>query len=220
MITKQQLLFGVPTAVGGVLAAAVLGLVAWPQWQQVQVGRSRLAELREIEAQLPLMATQLQREQQGVVKAQEQQALVLQLIAGSGTLATFMAQVDKLAALSGVKLSLYEPLAAAPPPDPKAGGQPAKPPGKDAPPQPPADPLLASGVAKQEVLLSAAGRYPALMAFMRQLEALSVLVVQSNLQLAVEEQKAQAAPASAKGPVAPPPVQLKMSVATYYRAPP
>lgn len=200
-------------AVGGVLAAAVLGLVAWPQWQQVQVGRSRMAELREIESRLPLMATQLQREQLASEKAQGQQALVLQLIAGSGTLATFMAQVDKLAALTGVKLSLYEPLAGAappPPPDPKPAG-------KDAPPPPPADPLLVPGLAKQEVLLSAAGRYPALVAFMRQLEALSVLVVQSNLRLSVEEQKAQAA--SVKGPQPPPAVLLKMGVATYYRSP-
>lgn len=211
MIPQQQLLFGVPMAVGGVLAAAVLGLVAWPQWQQVQVGRSRMAELREIESRLPLMATQLQREQLASEKAQGQQALVLQLIAGSGTLATFMAQVDKLAALTGVKLSLYEPLAgAAPPPDPKSAG-------KDAPPLPPADPLLVPGLAKQEVLLSAAGRYPALVAFMRQLEALSVLVVQSNLRLSVEEQKAQAA--SVKGPQPPPAVLLKMGVATYYRSP-
>lgn len=211
MIPQQQLLFGVPMAVGGVLAAAVLGLVAWPQWQQVQVGRSRMAELREIESRLPLMATQLQREQLASEKAQGQQALVLQLIAGSGTLATFMAQVDKLAALTGVKLSLYEPLAgAAPPPDPKPAG-------KDAPPPPPADPLLVPGLAKQEVLLSAAGRYPALVAFMRQLEALSVLVVQSNLRLSVEEQKAQAA--SVKGPQPPPAVLLKMGVATYYRSP-
>ena len=129
-----------------------------------------------------------------------------------------MAQVDKLAALSGVKLSLFEPLASASPvSDPKATGQPAKPQGKDSPPPAPADPLLARGVAKQEVLLSAAGRYPALMTFMRQLEALNVLVVQSNLQLSVEEQKAQAA--TAKGPQVVPPVQLKMSVATYYRPP-
>lgn len=211
MSAREQLLFGLPTAVGGVLAAAVLGLVAWPQWQQVQVARSRAVELRQLEGQLPLLAAQLQREQLGIEKAQGQQALVLQLIAGSGTLATFMAQVDRLAARTGVKLSLYEPLVSAAP-----AGPAAKPAGKEASP-PPADPLLASGVARQEVVLSAAGRYPALVAFMRQLEALSVLVVQSNLQLAVEEQKAPAAPD--QGPRPPAAVLLKMAVATYIRSP-
>jgi len=218
MISRPQVLFGIPVTLGGLVVFTLGGLVLWPQWQQVQVGRSRVAELREIEAQLPLMARQLGREQQGVEKAQGQQALVLQLIAGSGTLATFMAQVDRLASLSGVKLSLYEPLAsAAPAPDAKAAAQQPKPAGKDEPPPPPADPLLASGVAKQEVLVSAAGRYPALLTFLRQLEKLSVLVVQSNLQLSAEERKAQAV--AAKGPQAEPSVQLKMSVATYYQAP-
>ena len=213
MITRPQLLFAIPAALGGVVALTLGAVVLWPQWQQVQVGRSRVVELRDIEAQLPLMASQLQREQQGVQKAQAQQGVVLQLIAGSGSLATFLAQLDRLAASSGVKLALFEPLAvAAPAPDPKA----AKPAGKDAPPQPPADPLLAKGVAKQEVLLSAAGGYPALLAFMRQLEKLNVLVVQSNLQLAAPEQKAAAAPGKETPP---PPVQLKMSVATYYREP-
>lgn len=218
MIARTQLLFAVPTALGGVVAAVIGGALLWPQWQQVQVGRSRVAELREIEAQLPLMAQQLTREQQGVVQAREQQGVVLQLIAGSGSLATFMAQVDRLAALAGVKLSLYEPLAAAAPaPDPKAAGQP-KPGAKDEPPPPPSDPLLrAPGVAKQEVLLSATGRYPALLAFMRQLEKLRVLVVQSNLQLAADVQQQTGQPAQ-KAQVLPP-VQLKMSVATYYRSP-
>lgn len=204
MIPRQQLLFGLPTAVGGVLAAMVLAVVAWPQWQQVEVARSRAVELRHLETRLPLLAAQLQRERLGSEKAQGQQALVLQLIAGSGTLATFMAQVDRLAARSGVRLSLYEPLAgAAPPPDPKAAGQLAKPAGKTAR-SPQGDPLLAPGVAKQEVLLSAAGRYPALVTFLRQLEGLSVLVVQSNLQLISEEQA--------------PRLLLKMRVATYSRA--
>lgn len=72
MISRAQLLFGAPTVLGGVVAAALLGFVGWPQWQQVQVGRSRMDELREIEAQLPLMATQLQREQLGVQTAQGQ----------------------------------------------------------------------------------------------------------------------------------------------------
>ena len=217
MITRPQLLLGVPAVLGGIVAAGFAAFVAWPQWQQVQVGRSRVAELREIEAQLPLMAGQLQREQQGVQKAQAQQALVLQLIAGSGTLATFMAQVDRLAALSGVKLSLYEPIvSAAPPADPKTQGQP-KPAEKDGPPPPPPDPLLAPGLAKQELLLSAAGRFLALQQFMRQLEKLNVLVVQSNLQLAAEAPAAPAVPG--KGPSAGLPVQLKMSVATYYRPP-
>lgn len=204
MTTRPQLLFAIPAALGAVVALGLGAAVLWPQWQQVQLSRSRVAELQALEAQLPLLAGQLQREQEGVGRAQGQQAQVLELIAGSGSLATFLAQLDQLAAASGVKLGLFEPLAtAAPPPDPKATAKPAAK-DKNAPPPPPADPLLGEGVAKQEVLVSATGSYPALLAFMRRLEALNVLVAQSNLQLAAE----------------PIPVQLKMGVATYYRAAP
>ena len=202
-MTRAQLLFALPTVLGAAVAVSIAGVVLWPQWRQIEVARNRLEELRALKAQLPLLTRQLERESQGVVQARAQQATVLQLIAGSGSLATFMAQVDRLASASGVKLSLFEPLAAA---VPKAGE-------KDAP-QPPADSLLAPGLTKQEQLLTAVGSYPALLAFMRQLEKLNVLVVQSNLQLATEEQKAQPAPGQ-PSPVLP--VQLKMSVASYVK---
>jgi len=222
MTRSVPLLLALPAALGGLGAAAAAALLLWPQWQQLQRDRSRLIELRGIEAQLPLINQQLRREQQGVAQAQARQALVLQLIAGSGSLATFLAELDRLATGSGVKLSLFEPLAAAAPPRASKAPRPA---GEQVPPPPAADPLLAKGVAKQEVVIGAAGPYPSLLAFMRQLEALSVLVVQSNLQLALEEQKAEAAPAkapgeaAAKAPPGAPVVQLKMGVATYSRAP-
>lgn len=210
----QRLLFLLPAGFGALFSAVIAGFVLWPQWQQVQLGKNRAAELRGLEAQLPLMAGQLKGEQEGVQKAKRQQAVVLQLIAGSGGLVTFLAQLDRLAASSGVKLSLYEPLVT------QAVAADAKAKSKQAPtteakdkdlPATTADPLLAPGLAKQEMLVSATGRYPALLSFMRQLEKLNVLVVQSNLTLALEESKDKAnAPAVI-------PVVLKMSVATYSR---
>jgi type IV pilus assembly protein PilO len=201
MNARARLLLAGPIALGVGASAVLGGLVLWPQWQQMQLGQGRLTELRAMEARLPLIKRQLEREQSGRQTALEQQALVLDLIAGSGSLVTFMAQVDRLAALSGVRLALYEPAAALGEPTPpgNAGAN-----GKSNPAAPPPDPLLAPGVSKQEVLLSAAGNYPALLSFMRKLEKLSVLVVQSNLQLISEE------PA--------PRLLLKMRVAIYSRA--
>ncbi|MEB3262109.1 MAG: hypothetical protein VKK94_04030 [Cyanobacteriota bacterium] len=204
-----------PIILGGGISTALAGLIVWPQWQQFQLGQTRLAELHATEARLPLMKRQLEREQSGTQTAQKQQALVLDLIAGSGSLATFMAQVDRLAALSGVRLALYEPAAATV----GVGSSPSRGAGANAKstPAPPPDPLLAPGVSKQEVLLSAAGSYPALLSFMRQLEKLSVLVVQSNLQLSNEERPSDAATATS-GPQPAPGVLLKMRIATYSRA--
>jgi type IV pilus assembly protein PilO len=212
MTPTQRLLFALPAGIGGLVAAGLAVFVLWPQWQQAQTGHSRAAELRALEAQLPRLARQVEQEQAGVVQAQKQKAFVLQLIAGSGTLATFLAEVDRIAAASGVTLALFEPLSAEPPaqvsPDKsKASGTPGDN-NKDAP-QPPADPLQATGLRKDQLLLSAKGRYPALLAFLRGLEKLNVLLVQSNLQLGLEEPKDRA-----KAPLALP-VILKMSVATY-----
>ncbi len=214
MPPATRLLFSMPIILGGGISTALAGLFVWPQWQQFQLGQTRLAELQATEARLPLMKRQLEREQSGTQTAQKQQTLVLDLIAGSGSLATFMAQVDRLAALSGVRLALYEPAAATvgEPSTSRGAGANAK-----STPAPPADPLLAPGVSKQEVLLSAAGSYPALLSFMRQLEKLSVLVVQSNLQLSNQERPSDAATATS-GPQPAPGVLLKMRIATYSRA--
>lgn len=220
MISRPQLLFAVPTAIGALVAAVISGVLLLPQWQQVQAAGSRGAELRQLEAQLPLMTRQLSREQEGVEEGREQQAVVLQLIAGSGSLATFMAKLDGLASLTGVKLSLFEPqTAASPAPDPKAAAQPKPGSQQQAPPSPP-DPLLrAPGVAKQEVLLSASGRYPDVLAFMRQLEKLNVFVRPSNLQISVAEVKGSQSTPAKGGDQASSPVQLKLNLATYYRTP-
>jgi len=218
-LTRAQLLLAAPAALGAAVAATIALLLILPQWRQVQVARNRVAELQGLEAQLPLLTRQLEREAQGVETAQRQQAVVLQLIAGSGTIATFMAQVDRLASASGVKLSLFEPLSAAAVAAKADQAKPAqaKPGEKPEPPPAGADPLLSPGVSKQEQLVSASGPYPALLTFMRQLEKLNVLVVQRNLQLSVEDQKTQPAPGQ---PVPVQPVQLKVSVATYFRSAP
>ena len=215
MIFRPSMLVALPAALGGIAAAAGGGLLLWPQWQQLQQQRSRMVELRQLEAQLPLMDQQLARELLAAAKADAQQALVLQLIAGSGSLATFLAELDRLADGSGVKLSLFEPLAVMAAPQRPGGSKPA---GEQAPPPPPADPLLARGLAKREALIGATGPYPSLLAFMRQLEKLNVLVVQSNLQLALEAEKAAEPPAKGRRQTAPV-VQLKMGVATYHRSP-
>lgn len=216
MTLRNQLLFAVPAALGGLVAIGVVGFLGWPQWKQVEVGRSRVAELRGLEAQLPLLSRQLQREQVGVREAQRQQTLVLQLIAGSGSLATFMAQVDRLAALSGVQLALFEPQAGlAPASNPQPGAAPNNKTKESNQAAPPRDALLAPGLTKQEILLSAVGSYPALLDWMRQLEKLNSLVVQSNLQLSA--QPLQNTPVSSSAQRLSLPVELKMNVATYAR---
>jgi type IV pilus assembly protein PilO len=100
------------------------------------------------------------------------------LIAGSGDVSTLLAMLSSEAAAAGVVLDRYEPVpaSAAGRADPKAT---PTPPAK--PPKPPADPLLAPGWVKTSVLLTARGAGPQLVQFLRRLERLSPLMVQSDL---------------------------------------
>lgn len=233
-VLERWLLLG-PALTGAVLAVGAAFGLGWPIWQDVQKEQAQVDSLRQLEQQLPLLRRQLAVEREQSEKAALQRQTLQQLIAGSGTLATFMAQVDRLAAASGVRLDLYEPQLPPPPPPPSEDS--ARAPGRDgeAAAAPPPDPLVAEGLEKRILLLKATGKYPKLLTFLRQLETLSVLVSQSDLNLTLEEvkgpepaapsttQAAQGQPAPAR-PVSvktPPKSQvvLRMGVTLYENAP-
>jgi len=112
-----------------------------------------------------------------------------------------------VAGLTGVQLDLYEPQGAAPEPPPKAGaGAEEK--------TPPPDPLAVEGLQRQTVLLAAKGSFPQVLDFLRRMERLNLLVVQSDLQLVLDDPNNGApvtpAPAAAPpGPQSPQPEQSK-----------
>ncbi|MCP9775406.1 hypothetical protein [Cyanobium sp. WAJ14-Wanaka] len=189
----QQPAFWLPLACGGAITALVAGFAVVPQFQQWQQEEARLMALREQVDQLPSLRRQLTSQQERLERAQQQQDLLLQLIAGSGNLATFLAQADQLANRTGVELSLYEPQPQGAAPQPLPAAQ-ADPKGAKAP----QDPLAVDGLQKRTVLLAAKGHFSQLWAFLQGLERLNLLVVQSDLLLSPEEPKA-ATGASAPG---------------------
>jgi type IV pilus assembly protein PilO len=225
---QQRLLLGLPIGVGALLAVLVVGVGVVPQWLKLQSDSERLAQLEEIQGRIPLLRAQIAKVVESQEAAERKQQKVLQLIEGSGELVTFLAQLDREASLLGVQLDLYEPVAVLPPPpadDKKAqkGDQPAA---------PPKTPLEAAGLKAQQVLLTARGPYPNVLAFLRATEKLTVLVSQSNLSLtAVEPPKAAPQPApqggnqaaNQAGTVAPAPpaaaakTELKLML-TYYQS--
>jgi type IV pilus assembly protein PilO len=232
MTPLERAAFWLPLSVGALVAALVGGGLVVPQWQQWQEGQARLEALRASEAQVPLLRRQLAVQLEQQAKAEHQQELLVQLIGGTGDLATVLAQVDRVAGLTGVQLDLYEPQGAAPEPPAKAGAG-----AQDKPAPPPPDPLAVEGLERQTVLLAAKGSFPQVLDFLRRMERLNLLVVQSDLQLVLDDLKngapATAAPAAAPpGPQAPQPAQgkppalangptkvvLKLNVSLYGRA--
>lgn len=232
MTPLERAAFWLPLSVGALVAALVGGGLVAPQWQQWQEGQARLATLRASEAQVPLLRRQLAVQLEQQAKAERQQELLVQLIGGTGDLATVLAQVDRVAGLTGVQLDLYEPQGAAPEPPAKAGAG-----AQEKPAPPPPDPLAVEGLERQTVLLAAKGSFPQVLDFLRRMERLNLLVVQSDLQLVLDDLKngtpaTSAPPAAPPGPPGPQPAQgkppalangptkvvLKLNVSLYGRA--
>jgi type IV pilus assembly protein PilO len=200
-VTREQILLWTPVALGGVVALAAAVLMLLPAVQQLSRKQQELTDLKEQEARVPLLRQQLTQQQETLEEAQQREKQILQLIAGSGDISTFMAQLSREARSSGVQLDSYEPVTApaAPATTPPAG---QTPPAAPNPPQPAAaagaaaavaaavDPLVAPGLQKTSVLITAKGSGPQLQDFLRRLERLSLLVAQSDLSLKTEEAQA------------------------------
>lgn len=201
-VTREQILLWTPVALGGVVALAAAVLMLFPAVQQLSRKQQELTDLKEQEARVPLLRQQLTQQQETLEEAQQREKQILQLIAGSGDISTFMAQLSREARSSGVQLDSYEPVTAtaAPATTPPAG---QTPPAAPNPPQPAAaagaaasgaaaavaaavDPLVAPGLQKTSVLITAKGSGPQLQDFLRRLERLSLLVAQSDLSLKTE----------------------------------
>ena len=167
---RQRVLVAVPALLGGLMALAIGALGVGPQWQGLQAERQRWGQLQEGRQRLPLLRRQLADFERRLQRAEASNRQISTLIAGSGDVSTLLAMLSAEAAAARVVLDRYEPV-----PSPTT----AAPTGKPA--KPPADPLLALGWGKTSVLLTARGAGPQLVQFLRRLEGLSPLMVQSDL---------------------------------------
>jgi type IV pilus assembly protein PilO len=224
-VSREQILLWTPVALGGVVALATAVLMLLPAVQQLSRKQQELTDLKEQEARVPLLRQQLTQQQETLEEAQQREKQILQLIAGSGDISTFMAQLSREALSSGVQLNSYEPVTAtaAPATTPPAG---QTPPAAPNPPQPAAasgapsavaasvDPLVAPGLQKTSVLITAKGSGPQLQDFLRRLERLSLLVAQSDLSLKPEvAQATEGGKAAVSGLTT-----LKFTLSVYSRA--
>ncbi len=194
LLTRERVLLGVPVLVGGLAALGTGLLLVLPSWQKLSADQAELARLKALAATVPQYRRQIDQAEQRQRNAQQLQSRLMSMIAGSGDISTFMSQLGAEASRSGVLLDRYEPAEAAAAQPGSAPAQPGSvpaPPGGQAPPagKAPAlpDPLLAPGLKKTDLLITAHGSAPNLLTFLRRLEALSLLVVQSDLSLKQEE---------------------------------
>jgi type IV pilus assembly protein PilO len=211
----RRLWFWVPIGVGAALALALVVTVITPLWVSLQRDSKRLSEVEDLKAQLAqqrLIARSLDQQEE---KAEGQRQSLVKVITGSGDVSTFLAQLDQMAKANGVQLDLFEPTdsAAAAVDSGKQQSPQAQAQGQK--PKPPVDPLELEGLQRNSLLMAARGNFPELLSFLRQLEALNVLVVQSDLQLNQDAKQGAGAEGDALLPV---PVVLKLALSFYGKA--
>ena len=178
-IRRDHLLVGMPAVAGVLIAIAVLVLMVQPARQRVGELETRVGDLQALQRRLPNLEGELDGASRSLRRAQLQQGLLVDLIAGRDRIRTFLALLNREATASGVAIQLYEPMAseaAAPPPR----AQDAK---GETTAKPSADPLLDLGYTKTSIALRVLGPYDGLLRFLQRMEALQVLVESSDLAL-------------------------------------
>jgi len=180
LLSRDRILLGVPLLVGALIAAGIGWFLLRPAQERFVVLETRVEELSALQRQLPLLDRQLVEANAKFAKAQQQQALLLDVIAGKDRIQTFLAMLDQVSRQTGVNIERYEPLAVK-----KADeAQPlARRNNKTKAPPPPTDPLLALGYRQSSVVLRVEGQYQSLQRFLQQMEALELLVESSDLNL-------------------------------------
>jgi type IV pilus assembly protein PilO len=180
LLSRDRILLGVPLLVGALIAAGIGWFLLRPAQERVVLLETRVEELSALQRQLPLLDRQLVEANAKFAKAQQQQALLLDVIAGKDRIQTFLAMLDQVSRQTGVYIERYEPLAVK---KADAAQPPARRNNKTKAPPPPTDPLLALGYRQSSVVLRVEGQYQSLQRFLQQMEALKILVESSDLNL-------------------------------------
>ena len=186
--TRERILLGLPL-LPALLIAALLGwLMLRPTLEQLKTSELRLEELRQMQRKLPVLKRQVADAEIALGDAEDQQAILVDLIAGRDRIQTFLALLDQLSRAAGVEIQQYEPISAQTPQKPIPSNTPKqKKPVDDPTAAESMDPLMALGYRKSAVALRVVGSYSALHRFLQGMERLQILVETSDLNLTAKE---------------------------------
>ena len=211
------MLVSVPALLGLALAAGVFAAVGMPTLDRLDQQRQRITELESKRDTIPLLEAQLKQSDQDLNEAMQRQAQLVALVAGRSQIQTFLAQLSRISAASGVVINLYEPVPAiSSEASNRRGSTDQQSKGADSSAAS-KDPLQALGYEKSSVLLQVEGAYQGLQQFLRGMEQLELLVQPSDLELTAVEDPAAAADQSVS--VGPPRTKLKLRL-TFFDQPP
>ena len=180
-ITRGRVLVGLPIAFGLFLNLPLFLLVLLPIWQDAQELERRRDSLLQLQRNLPALEQQLEKESVALMQAENQQALLIGLLAGQDKVTTFLALLNQQARISGVTIHRYEPMKTSMSSAESKQKRSSSQSGDDKTDV--ADPLLALGYQKSSVALAVRGTYAGLQEFLQQMELLELLVESSDLEI-------------------------------------
>ena len=206
-----------PAVFGLVLAVGLFTAMGWSALERVDQQRQRIAELESKRESLPLLEAQFKQTSKALTDAMQGQARLVDLVAGRGQIQTFLAQLSRISAATGVSINLYEPVPASSSQVSNRRGssdQQSKGAKSAAASQ---DPLQALGYEKSSVLLQVEGPSQKLLQFLRGMEELELLVQPSDLELTALGNPATASDQPVV--IGPPRTRLKMRLTFFDQAP-
>ena len=209
LITPERAVLLIPIIAGAMVGVVLMLFGLIPLLVQVQEKLDVLQGMERKKSELPLLRQQLAALSKKKAKSMAQQERLLNLVAGTTQLHTFLAQLNQFAVEQGVSIVKVEPQAIERP-----APKPASPPDDDAtaPPLPPEDPLLVQKLEKRSALLTVQGPFRRIIAFLQQMEQLQVIVIASDLELRLRAPNQRRSENSAAGePVTQTTLKLKLS---------
>ena len=184
LITPERAVLLIPIIAGAMVGVVLLLFGLIPLLVQVQEKRDVLQGMERKKSELPILRQQLAALSKKKAKSMAQQERLLNLVAGTTQLHTFLAQLNQFAVEQGVSIVKVDPQAIERP-APKPASPPADTADDDAtaPALPPEDPLLVQKLEKRSALLTVQGPFRRIIAFLQQMEQLQVIVIASDLDL-------------------------------------
>ena len=181
-LNRGRLLVGLPLGLGVLASAAVLLVAVRPVFQRLQGLEERRDTLLSLQRSAPALKRQLSQAEAELRIAEEQQSLLVGLLAGRDKVQTFLALLNQQAMASGVQIQRYEPLKTPPVAEGNSRRNSRRSKAKQEPEEP-QDPLQALGYRKSSVALGVSGPFEGVQTFLQRVEALELLVESSELEL-------------------------------------
>ena len=181
-LNRGRLLVGLPLGLGVLASAAVLLVAVRPVFQRLQGLEERRDTLLSLQRSAPALERQLSQAEAELRIAEEQQSLLVGLLAGRDKVQTFLALLNQQAMASGVQIQRYEPIKTPPVTEENSRRNNRRSKAKQEPEQP-KDPLQALGYQKSSVALEVSGPFGGVQTFLQRVEALELLVESSELEL-------------------------------------